>query len=50
MIYVREDIPSKLIEISNSVEGIFIELNLRQKRWLFCGSYDPYKKFHFTTS
>ena len=45
MIYVREHVPFKLTEISNSIEGIFIELNLRQKGWLFCGSYNAHKTF-----
>ena len=35
MIYVREDMPSRLTEINNSIEGIFIELNLRKNRWFF---------------
>ena len=33
MNYVRED---KSIEISNSIEAIFIELNLPNKKWLLC--------------
>ena len=45
MISVREDIPSKLTEINNCIEGIFIELNLRKKRWLLCGSCNPHKSF-----
>ena len=43
MIFVRKDIPSKLIENSNSMEGIFLEINLRTKKWLFCGCYNPHK-------
>ena len=43
MVFVREDIPSKLIENSNSIEGIFLEINLRKKKWLLCGSYNPRK-------
>ena len=34
LLCVREDIPSKLIEMNSSVERIFIELNLRKKKWL----------------
>ena len=39
LVYVQEDIPSKLIPMqSSSVEGFFIELNLRCKKWLLsCG-------------
>ena len=43
LIFVREDIPPKLIENSNSIEGIFLEINLRKKKWLLCGSYNPHK-------
>ena len=45
MIYVGEDIPSKLIEISNSIKGIFIKLNLRKKRWLLCKPDNLQKSF-----
>ena len=43
MTFVREDIPSKLIENSASIEGIFLEINLRKKKWLLCGPYNPHK-------
>ena len=45
IIDVRENISSKLFEISTSIEGILIELNLRKKRWLLCGSCNPHKNF-----
>ena len=42
MLYVREDIPSKLLLIDNQpIEGFYIEINLRKKKWLLCGSYNP---------
>ena len=34
LLYVREDIPSKLTKMNSSVESIFIELNLWGKKWL----------------
>ena len=34
-----------MTEISNSIEGIFIELNLRKKKWLLCRPYNPHKSF-----
>ena len=40
LVYVREDIPSKLIEINISVESISIELTLRKKKWLVNCSYN----------
>ena len=42
MIYVREDIPSKLLNKHNftkPIEGLFIEINLRKTKLLFFGSY-----------
>ena len=42
MIYVREDIPSKLLTkhtFTEAVEGLFIEINLRKTQLLFFGSY-----------
>ena len=44
MIYVREDIPSKLLKKHNfqyDIEGLFIELNFRKSKWLLGGFYDP---------
>ena len=44
LIYIREDIPSKLLadyKLTHDIEGIFVELNLRKKKWLLFGSYHP---------
>ena len=44
LIYIREDIPSKLLadhKLTQDIEGIFVELNLRKKKWLLFGSYHP---------
>ena len=44
LIYIREDIPSKLLadhKLPHDIEGIFVELNLRKKKWLLFGSYHP---------
>ena len=42
MLFVREDIPSKLLLIDNqAIEGFYFETNLRKKKWLLCGSYNP---------
>ena len=46
LLYVRDDIPSKFIPIKNStIEGFFIELNLRKKKWLLCCTYNPSRSF-----
>ena len=44
MLYVREDIPARLISVEKSpIEAMFIEINLRNRKWLFCCSYNPNK-------
>ena len=43
MIYIREDIPSKILTNANmNIEALFVELNVRKKKWLICGSYNPH--------
>ena len=35
MLFVREDIPSDLLAIENEpLEGLYVELNLRNDKWL----------------
>ena len=34
LLYIRDDIPSKLIESKMKIEGLFVEINLRKKKWL----------------
>ena len=44
MLFVREDIPSKLlpnIDRSGNIENILVNINLRSKEWLISGSYNP---------
>ena len=43
LIYIREDMPSKLLadKLRHDIEGIFAVLNLRKKKWLLFGSYHP---------
>ena len=44
LLYVREDIPSKLIAIENKpIQSFFVELNLRHDKWLISCSYNPHK-------
>ena len=47
LLYVREDIPSKLLLLEeNLIEGFFVEMNLRnKKKWLLSCSYNPKKNF-----
>ena len=44
LIYIREDLPSKLVNkhmFPDDIEGLFIEVNLRKSKWLIFGSYHP---------
>ena len=45
MLYIREDMPSRLIEkkLRNNIEYFFVEINLRKKTRLLCCSYNPHK-------
>ena len=44
MLFVREDIPSILVEAEvKPIEGFYIELNLRNDQWLLNCSYNPHK-------
>ena len=44
MLFVREDIPSNLIEAeAKPIEGFYIELNLRNDKSLLTCSYNPHK-------
>ena len=46
LLYVREDIPAKLINntnFDNDIEAMFIEIKLRKKKWLLSVSYNPQK-------
>ena len=42
MLYVRSDIPSKLLSTKSlPMEGFYIQINLQKKKWLLCCSYYP---------
>ena len=46
LVYVRDDIPSKLLNISyvpSDAECLAIEINLRKTKWVLICSYSPYK-------
>ena len=43
LLYIREDIPSKLLNTDLSIEGFFVEIRLRKKKLLLCSSYNPKK-------
>ena len=65
MLFILEGIPSKLLNADTSISGIeniLVEINLRSKKWLISGSYNPHlnsiqnhlvqlsKKFDFYSS
>ena len=36
LLFIREDITSKLLTTDLSMEGFFVEIRLRKKKWLLC--------------
>ena len=43
LLYIREDIPSTLLNSDMSVESFSIEINIRKKNWLLVCTYNPNK-------
>ena len=43
LLYIRDNIPSRLLSISNKTESIFAEINFSKKKWLICASNNPHK-------
>ena len=44
LLYVREDIPTNLFEVETKpIEGFYVEINLRNDKWLINCSYNPHK-------
>ena len=42
ILFVRADIPSKLLTVENSpAEAFFVEIKLRKKKWFLSCSYNP---------
>ena len=51
MIYVRDDIPSKMLgkhNLSENMESAFIELNFHKCKWLLCATYrSPSQNYNY---
>ena len=43
LIYIREVIPSTLLNSDMSIESFSIEINIRKKQWLLFSTYNPNK-------
>ena len=43
LLYIREDIPSTLLNSDMSIESFSIEINIRKKKWLLVCTYNPNK-------
>ena len=45
LLYIREELPCKIIktDFDADFEEIFVEIDLRKKKWLLCFSYNPHK-------
>ena len=47
LFYIRDDIPCKEIKtqkLPNDIEGIFIEINLRNSKWIIMGGCNRHKE------
>ena len=46
LLYVNEDIPCKRISVNfmSNIETIFLEINLKKRKWLLLGIYNPHKE------
>ena len=49
LIFIREDIPAKLLLMDKSNESLCIDINLRRAKWLISHSYNPLRN-RITTS
>ena len=43
LLYIREDIPSTLLNSDMSIESSSVEINIRKKKWLLVCMYNPNK-------
>ena len=43
LLYIREGIPSTLLNFDMSIESFNIEINIRKKKWLLVCTYNPNK-------
>ena len=41
LLYVRQDIPSKLIKKEENYEAMFVEINLKKQKWILSCTYNP---------
>ena len=47
MVFVREDIPCRkldIINLANDIQLVVVEINLRKVKWLLIGCYNPHRK------
>ena len=45
LLYIREDVPGKILTYCSNcdIETPLVEINLRKRKWLLNGSYNPNK-------
>ena len=43
LLFIKEGIPTKPLKTTFTREGIFIEINLKKRKWLLFGGYNPDK-------
>ena len=45
LLYIKESTPSNLLHTDDIIEGFYIEISIRKKKWLLGCSYNPHKRF-----
>ena len=41
LLYARDNIPSDIISIDESIKGLYVEIKIRKKKWLSICLYNP---------
>ena len=41
LVYIKDNIPAKILNVSETIEGMFIELSLKCNKWLLFCTYNP---------
>ena len=43
LVYIRDNIPAKLLQINTEIESICFHISLRNRKWFICAAYNPQK-------
>ena len=45
VLYMKDDIPSTLLNTETSIKGLYVGINVKKKKWPIGCSYNPLKTF-----